>query len=168
MIYVGIDVGQNGGVVSVDKDSNILNMYTIPKEEKKVDYQGLYNLLKLMQEEQDMIVCIEDVHSLFGMSAKSNFSFGHIKGAKEMACAALDCEYHLVQPKVWQKAVWLPEDAVIKENGRTKDTKATSLNAARRLWPEEDFLATKRSKVPHDGLVDAALIAEYCRIINNE
>lgn len=42
------------------------------------------------------------------------------------------------------------------------DTKATSLLAAKRLFPEETFLATTRSKVPHDGIVDAVLIGLYC------
>lgn len=42
------------------------------------------------------------------------------------------------------------------------DTKATSLLAAKRLFPDETFLATQRSKVPHDGIVDAVLIGLYC------
>ena len=66
--------------------------------------------------------------------------------------------------------MWIQEDIVgdmvpyIKRD-KTKgerfktDTKATSLNAARRIFPGETFLATPRSKKPHDGLVDAALIA---------
>jgi hypothetical protein len=41
------------------------------------------------------------------------------------------------------------------------NTKVTALKRANALWPEQDWLATKRSKVAHDGIVDAALIAHY-------
>jgi len=42
-------------------------------------------------------------------------------------------------------------------------TKAMSKSAAQRLFPKESFLKTKRCTVMHDGLTDAALIAEYIR-----
>jgi len=35
------------------------------------------------------------------------------------------------------------------------------LSRARQLWPDESFLATAKSKKPHEGLIDAALIAYY-------
>jgi len=41
------------------------------------------------------------------------------------------------------------------------DTKRAALEKARELWPDETFLATKRSKVPNSGIVDAALIGYY-------
>ena len=47
------------------------------------------------------------------------------------------------------------------------DTKATSLTAAKRLWPGDGFLASPKSKVAHDGIVDAMLIAEAARRISN-
>jgi hypothetical protein len=43
------------------------------------------------------------------------------------------------------------------------ETKRAASELARRLWPDESFFATERCKTPHDGLVDAALIAEYAR-----
>ncbi len=46
------------------------------------------------------------------------------------------------------------------------DTKAMSLVAAQRIFPNESFLATERSSVPHDGLVDAALICEFGKRMN--
>jgi hypothetical protein len=45
-------------------------------------------------------------------------------------------------------------------------TKQAALTMAKILWPSETWLATKRSTVPHSGLVDAALIAEYSRLKN--
>lgn len=45
------------------------------------------------------------------------------------------------------------------------ETKDFALAKARELWPDETWTATERSSKPHDGLIDAALIAEYGRRI---
>jgi hypothetical protein len=42
-------------------------------------------------------------------------------------------------------------------------TKPAALSKARQLWPGETWLATARSSKPHEGLIDAALIAEWAR-----
>jgi len=44
------------------------------------------------------------------------------------------------------------------------ETKRAAINKARELWPDEDWTTTPRSKNPHMGCVDAALIAEYGRL----
>jgi hypothetical protein len=60
----------------------------------------------------------------------------------------------------WQRVFWtkpkMPE-------GMKFDTKAAALNQANQLWPDNDWTATKRSRKPHDGMIDAALIAEAGR-----
>lgn len=43
------------------------------------------------------------------------------------------------------------------------DTKRTSINASRRLFPHVSLLRNARCKTPHDGLSDALLMAEYAR-----
>ena len=40
-------------------------------------------------------------------------------------------------------------------------TKVAALAAANKLWPQQKWIATNKSKVPHDGMIDAALIAHY-------
>jgi hypothetical protein len=40
-------------------------------------------------------------------------------------------------------------------------TKVLALAKASELAPDETWLATKRSSTPHDGMVDAFLIARY-------
>jgi hypothetical protein len=49
------------------------------------------------------LVVIEDVHSIFGSSSKSNFQFGRSLGILEGVVNALDIPYVKVQPKEWQK-----------------------------------------------------------------
>ena len=63
--------------------------------------------------------------------------------------------WHRVTPQSWQK-VMLP-------GCKAGDTKKRALEYARRAWPDETFLTSPRCKVPHDGLIDAALIAEFSR-----
>ena len=40
-------------------------------------------------------------------------------------------------------------------------TKIAALNAAERLAPQENWLKNKRCRTPHDGMIDAYLIARY-------
>ena len=161
-VYIGIDVGKKGGIAVKSPRQSELMLMTIPRIKDKVDLRALVELFEdILMEGDEFMVAIEDVHSLFGMSAKSNFSFGEIKGIKIGILNALGFPYELVPPKTWQKEIWTSADMVYK-TGKKVDTKATALVAAKRLFPNESFLATSRSSVPHDGLVDAALILEYC------
>ena len=89
-----------------------------------------------------------------------------IKGIKQGILVAMEVQYIMVAPKTWQATAWSGVPVQKKSTGKN-DTKATSLLAARRLFPSETFLATERSKVAHDGLVDAALIAHHLKSLNS-
>lgn len=157
MIILGIDPGANGGLALLNSDTLQLELHTVPKVKSKVDYREYSKLLIELVNRADKVV-VEEVHSIYGMSAKSNFEFGFINGFLVGAVNSQNVSYNLIQPKQWQKKVWNTRDIVKKANNKT-DTKATSLLASKRIFNNESFLATSRSKVPHDGLVDAALIA---------
>lgn len=63
--------------------------------------------------------------------------------------------YQVVPPQAWQKAMLA---------GMPKgDTKASSILVAQRLWPDASFRRTERCTKAHDGMTDAALIAEFGR-----
>ena len=49
-----------------------------------------------------------------------------------------------------------------KEFSVTSD-KNTSIEVAKRLFPNVNLKATARCKKDHDGMAEALLIAEYCR-----
>lgn len=175
--YIGVDPGKSGGVVVLDWMGNFIRKHTIPKIGKDVDLKAFYKIFKSEYDSaalsgRKLHVCVESVHSIFGTSAKSNFSFGYIVGALDTIIVSLNLPYSKVQPKEWQKSVWLTseierEPSKTDKNGKVKQgkvlTKLTSLKAFKRLFPDVDLRGTERSKVPHDGLVDAILIAEYCR-----
>ena len=111
---------------------------------------------KIIRSYQNPYIVIEQVHSVFGSSAKSNFTFGYVCGQLDAILKCNNIPHSKVPPKTWQKEMWV---GVPKQD----DNKATSLLAATHIFPGVDFRATERSKKAHDGIVDAFLIAEYAR-----
>lgn len=180
-VYIGIDPGKNGGIVRISYSGIFMSKHLIPKIGNDIDIQAFYKLFMDLKEEIELNdyqvhVCIESVHSIFGTSASSNFTFGYVVGIIDTIVIANNLSYSKVQPKEWQKSIWLEseierESGKKDKNGKLKpgkiQTKLTSLKACKRLFPNIDFRATDRSKIFHDGLIDAALIAEYCRRMNH-
>lgn len=182
MKYIGIDPGKDGGIAIIQ--NNNLTLHSIPTIKKKeVDIDLLDKLLFDIRyqsnEDDDEIqtidcMCVlEEVHSIHKSSANSNFQFGLVFGILMGLLTANRIPFIKIAPKEWQSESWkgvkIIKNATGKKlkNGQPQykiDTKGTSLIAAKRLFPNETFLATSRSSVPHDGLVDAALIAWFCKI----
>lgn len=133
-------------------------------------------LSKASSYEWGTIAVMEEVHAIFGSSAKATFSFGEINGVLKALVIANNIPYHLVQPKTWQNAIWINSDivATYKEVTTKKgivkrkevNTKKTSINAAQRLFPNIDFRKNERCKNIDDNKVDSLLIAEYGRRMN--
>lgn len=159
-IRVGIDVGKDGGIVIFSNRDIVLKM-TMPCIGNQIDLCCIRSVF-LDYVENDIHAVIEDVHALFGASAKATFNFGWSLGVLEGLLAGMGISYTKIAPKVWQKEMWQGVVPIYK-SGKTIDTKATSLLSAKRLFPKEDLRKSERSVKPHDGIVDALLMAEYCR-----
>jgi hypothetical protein len=178
---IGIDIGLKGAVC-IFEDNKLVKLQALPKDGNDIPDIKAFVELILSYQLNDAHVVIEDLHSIYGSSAGSNFQFGWTCGAIEAVLITLALPYTRVQAKRWQKEMWegvrpvtiasmekkkgQPATQKLDKKGNPKfkvDTKATSLIAAQRLFPDQSFLATARSKKPHDGIVDAILIGEYCR-----
>ena len=161
--YAAIDPGKNGYISAFDDEGGYYSS-SIPLIGKIID---THQLNEFLVKWKDAHFVIEDVHSIFGVSSKATFSFGFVCGIIEGLLVANNISFTRVQPKVWQKECWqgVPLQQKPSSTGKTMvtDTKAMSLIAAKRLFPEIDFRDNPRCKNPHDGKVDATLIAEYCR-----
>lgn len=166
--YLGIDPG-NKGYLSCQCDGE-WSFFSIVDH----DMYELYTaMVKLMDRYSNIVCVIEDVHALFMVSAKSTFEFGFNKGYLEGMLVASKMPYILVSPKDWQKEMWVNSDKVYKTLVREKgddiihvkqiDTKSTSINAAKRLFPALDFRRNTRCKNVDDNKVDATLMSEYAR-----
>jgi len=154
--YVGIDVGLLGAIVSIDSQGVVVK-YKMPLIGKVIDVRKLKDILEL---EQGTVI-IENIGIILGSSKKAAFSMGYQSGLLEAMCVALNLPYTKVHAKLWQKEMFqgIPE---IKK-GTKRDTKAMALVSCQRLYPNMDLTFTERAQKPHDGLVDALLIAEYAK-----
>ena len=151
MIYTWIDPWAKWAYVSI-QDWKIIDYWLVPQKKWVVQRDVLKEMLSSLK----WITYIEKIHALFGSSSKSTFNFWYIFW---FMCCALDNPL-FVAPKDWQKWVRIDEDIVYKSTKprKIKDTKATSYNAAKRIFPWESFIPKWR-RVPHDWMYDAALIA---------
>lgn len=166
--YMAIDPGSKGFIVT--QCNGEFSFYSIEDN----DLYQLSEIMAKMRNTYSNLVCvIEDVHSIYGSSAKATFNFGFNKGYLIGLLAANKIPYVLVQPKTWQKDIWVNSDMIvnykkvkIKDKEITKkevDTKNTSINAAKRLFPHIDFRKSDRCKNLDDNKVDATLMSEYAR-----
>lgn len=159
--YCGIDPGANGGIALQDKEG--IRLYAL------ADYPDVADLSDLFYEisatHPNIVAAIEEVHAIFGSSAKSTFNFGRNFGMLTALLCATKMPYVFVQPKDWQATVWCNSDKSYVMMGAKKkiDTKKTSLSAAKRLFPGIDFRRNNRCRKDNDGLVDAMLICEYAK-----
>lgn len=162
---IGLDPGGLGG-------------YALFENEKLVDYMDYESIgsssipdknytarmLRKWRKLDNVMAFLEDVHALFNSSAKNTFNFGWHKGILEGQLSALKIKTYLVQPKEWQAYSWKGITTIkVKKPGnkkKTTDTKATSILAARNLFPDHTFIK-KGCKNPNMGMVDAALIGWY-------
>jgi hypothetical protein len=157
-VIVGIDNGISGGLCAISNWSGDVIAYTaMPTNtfdgKTEVD---VYAVLRWLQPYcKNLVVCIEEPlrHAKSSQAMRSmSISFGKIIGA----CEAKQYAVRRIQVKEWQ-------DVMLGKRLAKGMTKVAALKKANDLWPKEKWLASSRSKTPHDGIVDAALISRYYR-----
>lgn len=147
MSVCGVDPGKTGGMVLLRDDGAILT--SLP-----LDLLELRTIAEHLRDWAPTHTFVEQVSAMPGQGVVSTFTFGRVFGEVLGMLAALDLPHTLVRPATWQKVAYA---------GVSGDGKERSRVAAARLFPKENFHATPRSRTPHGGMVDAALIAEYGR-----
>lgn len=187
-MVIGIDPGKTGAIVALDEAGKILWKHVTPVIGKEINWVKFASYLQaeyLLDLEDRATVYLEHVHAIYGASANNTFSFGGSFEGVKAQCAAFQIPIILIAPKKWQAVMWqgVPEyrkppkkltkkELEKKAAGQTVrvpkskgavDTKLMSKIAASRLFPGADLTATDKCEVPHDGIVDALLIAEYGR-----
>ena len=147
-LYLGIDPGKKGGIVGVNCLGQISYMIPMPAIEV---------LPKLLASIKINHVCIEHSQVYRHDGKKSAFTNGQRLGQLEGVMIAMGFSFDLIKPKLWQKHMIC--------SPRYHDTKRRALVSANKVFRKTKsfWLPTKRHTVPHDGIIDAALIAEFCR-----
>ena len=163
MVVAGIDPGKSGAIVFINTDSNsVVDWLPMPLCPEKAEI-ATERLIEAIKQHKPKIIYIEKVHAIFGSSARSTFEFGRAYQAAIDSCRAASIAYSMVAPKEWQKRAYLNSNVEIikKKNGKTNDTKAMALAVFNKLYPNQRFLKSTRSRKDHDGAIDALLIARF-------
>jgi len=165
--YIGIDIGKKGAICVLNPDG--IEIYPMPMVKDELAYSDLYDLMQHIQAVTlaktggNPHVVFEKLGVIFGSSKVTAFSMGYQSGAVEMMMISLGIPYTKVPAKQWQKDMFQGVD-VIKKTGKTSnDTKSMALIAAKRIFPNQKLTFGERATKPHDGLVDALLMAEYAK-----
>lgn len=179
MKIIGIDPGLDGGIC-IMIGGTIINLIEMPvyletlktktkagkfKTQRHIDSHKFADIIFA---HKDAKIYMEKVNPFAGMGSASSTRMAISIGRLEGIMIGMGFEWTYVTPTTWQKDIWHEKDRVMRKNPDKKtkqgntDTKKTSLNAAQRLFPTVNFIP-KGKKVPHDGLFDSALIAEYGR-----
>lgn len=168
-----VDPGKKGALALLDKAGKIVEMTAMPLvvSQKSKDELDLVAIVNTIVRWDPSIVVVEKQHAMPAIFHKgkpcpvckraegqqsgslANYNRGYSRGSLEGICVALKKRYALVAPQTWQ--------AEILKDTNASDTKAAALIVARRLWPEQTFLATARSRKPHDGLIDACCLGMF-------
>lgn len=127
-------------------------------EDNEIDSRALVQWIKRVTDSRPCTIlieeCPEDAQQKSTMRSMG-ISYGILIGSIEASLP----EYRLKvvrsgNPKdSWQRAMFGALDK--------GETKPAAIAKAREFWPDEAWLATPRSKTPHMGMVDAALIARH-------
>lgn len=191
-LYIGIDPGIDTGGISFLDDDMILRSFATPttpgdKSKNRIDLRAICemivdyidNMILDRKDFEDLYIYInvEDVHSTFTASKGSSFTFGGryrepfaMAAMLDVLCSRIWTDVHIemmeMQPKTWQSLVVAYTDKVWTAD--KVDTKATSIKCATRLFPETNFFKSERSKIPHDGMTDSALIAYAAKLSINK
>lgn len=166
MIYIGIDPGLNGAVGIIDDtaefpDKPKVQVFDTPtmlvageKTKRRYNTAAMAKLLEpfveTFESHPEVLVILENVHSMPKQGVASSFSFGQGLGMWQGIIAALGLPLEMPSPQRWKKEI-------LADQGRDKDA---SRFKAIQLFPA---LAAELSRVKDDGRAEAILMAEFGR-----
>lgn len=163
MLYTGIDCGLDGGISLVDTDGKLLQSMVMPTisngKGRKIDLKTLNEYFDSASTYSIETFIVEDPggHAPSAAGLRSmTYSFAVV----EALLVAHELRYITIPSQKWQKEFW---NKPKMPKGKKFNTKAAALITAQKIFPTEKWLKSKRCTKPHDGMIDAALLAEYGR-----
>ena len=156
MRYIGIDPGLSGSISFIEKNEIVTCvMPTISLGKKPViDNLTLASIFS-GYDPTECYAILEQQQPMPKQGVTSMFSIGYGFGALKQCLVDFGFPHEVVRAQTWQKEFGI--------SGRKGNTKAQALQICQSLFPYLNLLATERSRKPHEGIVDAVLIAEYAR-----
>jgi hypothetical protein len=174
--YIGVDIGKKGGICVMNSDNETYKLHKIPIKLNDIDIPFIKDILENIvtshfnKEGSKVVLIFEKLGLIYGSSKATAFSMGYQSGIFEGIGISLGCEVIKIPAVKWQKEMFkeIPEQ---KKPFGKRDTKKMALEAAKKIIKskkvtENFIIGGKRIKIPHDGLVDAFLIAQYAKNLN--
>lgn len=173
-MIIGIDNGLKGGIVALSPIAGLAPIAKFPLPTRGITYPARKTTKARTANEIDTRAFVSLLNQIGGKREEITVYFEdcpfHADQAKTMRSMAISAGKivavleAMAFPKIRRilSYDWHPEILGKVPQGQTK---AYALAAATGLWPEETWLASAASSTPHDGMIDAALIAEYGRRI---
>lgn len=173
MIYAGIDPGLDGAIAIIEAEGtshgHVIATRIMPTikagtgNKRLLDHRSVPNWLRPGDPWNGLMpdyVVIEEQQVMRGekgerQGAGSGFTIGRNYGALLQALADFEIPHEIVRPQAWQKMYGI--------SSAQGDTKAQAAVVCQQLFPAADLHKGPRSGKPHDGVVDALLIAECAR-----
>ena len=156
-MIIGVDNGLTGGLVAISKHTGaVIAKTAMPTTQRmrrsEIDTRRVYDWV--MSLESPFLFAVEEPlhHARSSQAVRSmGISCGKLLGLAE----SREWDHCCVSVHNWQK----------KMLGRVAkgETKNAALRAAVDLAPDECGRKSKRATKPHDGMIDAFLIAHYVR-----
>ena len=147
-VWIGCDPGAKGAMCALYEDGTIKL-----KDFDEITYNMMHWLMEIDNANEIQMVMIENVHSIFGSSAKSNFNFGYNTGIMHGLFRGLGLPLDLVQPKAWQKHVGVTK--------KGKEIKKDVASICDRMHPRCEIRGPQGGL--KDGRSDALMVATYCK-----
>lgn len=152
MITIGIDPGQTGAI-AIMNNGKIKVVYDMPIMKRicgggfEINANTLYNMIKCVPEDDEIIAIVEQVSARPKQGVTSMFHFGESFGVVKGVLGALAIPYGLVTSQRWKKHYSLI--------GKDKDASRT---LAITRFPE---IADRLTLKKHHGRADAILLAAF-------
>ena len=160
MLIAGIDPGTNGAIAVLDSESpdsvalldlknkSIIDIWDWLQADMPTEYDNLgykWSSRVLIK------IWVEDVHSMHGMSAKSNFGFGKNLGIVTAIAEIASNTVNTVTPKICQKYIGVTV--------KCKAIKKEVAKISQGLYPNAELYGKRGGLL--DGRADALMIAHY-------
>ena len=160
-VFVGLDPGMTGGLAAVDSSGKLLSVIAMPRVNGSTgpqDYHAIKEWFAEMKKLGKVEAALERISVRPGEGVKSKLTAGTNWGFLKGMLVAINARYVEPTPQAWKKLLALP-----KRSGKErKKGKEDAVVLATQLFPGIN-LTPGRKRVPHDGMADAVLIAEYAR-----
>lgn len=146
MFYMGLDPGFTGAWGLIDHHGKYQSCGDMLNNGKHILSRAVWAEMCQAVDRQDLEIIIEYVHSMPNQGVASSFKFGMAFGAAISITERFNCDWDMVTPQKWKKALQLDSD------------KNKSLELARQLWPTAPL-----TRKMDNGRAEALLLAEYLR-----